>query len=291
MSEDGRVTRPREAEPRAAMTISQFARRSGLSHKALRLYEMSGLLPPAEIDPVNGYRRYSEGQLGRAHWISRLRQLDMPLATVAELLADGDEQQMLARLDRWWAEQQATMRIKEALVAHLRAGLAPGGAGDLPSYQVRVRKVAGAKIAVIRHQVDQSTLVDTMVGACQQIRDHLRDCGATPAGEAWWLYHGVVTPDSEAPVEACLPYTGSADPAGPITLRIEPAHREAYCTVSRDECAYPRIMAAYDAVASWVRTRQLVSTGPAREVYFAQWEQITGSDPFAHVAQPIQEEQ
>ena len=69
------------------LTVGEFGRRSGLSVKALRLYDLSGLLPPAEVDPVSGYRRYTAAQLDRARRISLLRQLDMPLAVVAEVLA------------------------------------------------------------------------------------------------------------------------------------------------------------------------------------------------------------
>lgn len=69
------------------LTIGEFGRRAGLSVKALRLYEMSGLLPPAQVDPVSGYRRYAVSQLERARRISLLRRLDMPLAVVAEVLA------------------------------------------------------------------------------------------------------------------------------------------------------------------------------------------------------------
>ena len=61
------------------LTISEFGRRTGLSHKALRLYDVSGLLPPAQVDPANGYRLYDEEQLERARRISVMRQLDMPL--------------------------------------------------------------------------------------------------------------------------------------------------------------------------------------------------------------------
>jgi PPM family protein phosphatase len=41
----------------ALMTSGEFARASRLSPKALRLYDELGLLSPAEVDPVTGYRR------------------------------------------------------------------------------------------------------------------------------------------------------------------------------------------------------------------------------------------
>jgi hypothetical protein len=49
----------------AGLTTGEFGRRCGLSHKALRLYDMSGLLPPAHVDPLTGHRRYAAGQLDR----------------------------------------------------------------------------------------------------------------------------------------------------------------------------------------------------------------------------------
>ena len=44
------------------MTIGEFARRSGLSLKALRLYDARGLLQPVRVDPDSGYRHYDLGQ-------------------------------------------------------------------------------------------------------------------------------------------------------------------------------------------------------------------------------------
>ena len=38
------------------LTIGAFARASRLSPKALRLYDELGLLRPASVDPVSGYR-------------------------------------------------------------------------------------------------------------------------------------------------------------------------------------------------------------------------------------------
>ncbi len=45
------------------MSIGQFARRSRLSPKALRLYGELGLLDPARVDDESGYRYYSASQL------------------------------------------------------------------------------------------------------------------------------------------------------------------------------------------------------------------------------------
>jgi DNA-binding transcriptional MerR regulator len=78
------------AGPDEQMTIGEFARRSRLSVKALRLYERTGLLVPAHVSPENGYRRYHANQLYVARLIVMLRRLDMPLAVVARVNTDSD---------------------------------------------------------------------------------------------------------------------------------------------------------------------------------------------------------
>ena len=44
-------------------SIGEFARLGAVSIRTLRHYDEIGLLPPAEVDPVTGYRSYSAKQL------------------------------------------------------------------------------------------------------------------------------------------------------------------------------------------------------------------------------------
>ncbi len=67
------------------LTISEFARASRLSPKALRLYDELGLLPPSRVDQWSGYRYYAPSQLEQARLIAWLRRLGMPLAAIKEV--------------------------------------------------------------------------------------------------------------------------------------------------------------------------------------------------------------
>jgi protein phosphatase len=64
------------------MTSGAFAQASGLSRKALRLYDELGLLHPARVDPDTLYRFYHPGQLEQARLVAWLRRLGMPLAVI-----------------------------------------------------------------------------------------------------------------------------------------------------------------------------------------------------------------
>jgi DNA-binding transcriptional MerR regulator len=268
------------------LTISEFGRRAGLSLKALRLYDVSGLLAPARVDPANGYRLYSVGQLERARRISVMRQLDMPLSTIAEVLAGTDDDGLI-RLDRWWAAEQATTEARKATLEYLRDRLLRSTSLELPPRAVLTREVPEAKVASIRAETDQQSLIGVLVSSTMEIRAHLGQAGAGLPGGSWVIYHGAVTPESEATIEVCVPFTGLVDPAGPIAIRVEPAHAEAYCTITKDECAYPRIMLAYDLVNDWVRRSGRPTSGPVREVYHPDFQYADGSDLAVDIAQPI----
>lgn len=74
------------------MPIGVFAQRSGLTSSALRFYADSGLLSPAEVDPVSGYRYYGGDQVARAAALRRLREIAMPLAGVEAVLDAGPDE-------------------------------------------------------------------------------------------------------------------------------------------------------------------------------------------------------
>ncbi|MGH9185411.1 MAG: MerR family transcriptional regulator [Acidimicrobiales bacterium] len=72
------------------LRIGPFSRASSLSVKALRAYHEAGLLVPAEVDRHTGYRSYSVVQLTDAAIIRRLRQLDVSLEAIREVLDARD---------------------------------------------------------------------------------------------------------------------------------------------------------------------------------------------------------
>jgi DNA-binding transcriptional MerR regulator len=68
-------------------SIGETARDSGLGVSALRFYDRAGVLVPARVDPVTGYRWYAPEQLEEARVLARLRRTGMPLADIRLVLA------------------------------------------------------------------------------------------------------------------------------------------------------------------------------------------------------------
>jgi serine/threonine protein phosphatase PrpC len=103
------------------LTIGAFARASRLSPKALRLYDSLGLLTPAHVDEVSGYRFYRPDQLERARLVAWLRRLGMPLARIGAVcdLARDAPDQAAGLIAAYWAETEAELTARRALAADL----------------------------------------------------------------------------------------------------------------------------------------------------------------------------
>ncbi|CAM5509324.1 MerR family transcriptional regulator [Streptomyces californicus] len=128
------------------ITIGELATRTRLSLKALRLYGERGLLPPAEVDPRTGFRRYGLAQVERARRIALLRATGMPLARIAEVLDSSGEKPVLL-LTAYWREQESAHAARRAAVSYAREVLT-GGSPTM--YEISERDVPERKVLFIQ---------------------------------------------------------------------------------------------------------------------------------------------
>jgi DNA-binding transcriptional MerR regulator len=109
------------------LTPSETARRFGVSIKALRLYESRGLLTPLRTHA--GWRTYGPDQIARLHQILTLKRLGLPLARIAQLVADaGILDTVLALQEQTLTRDSQHLARALELVRAARAKLAAGQA-------------------------------------------------------------------------------------------------------------------------------------------------------------------
>jgi DNA-binding transcriptional MerR regulator len=265
------------------LTIGVFARRSRLSPKALRLYDRLGLLAPAHVDEANGYRRYRESQLDTARLVAMLRRLDMPLATVAEIVdaPDGRRAELLAS---YWDAVERRRASQRELVAHLRIRLA-GDEGSFDMYEIHERDVQEQLVLTEQRHIRVQELPDWLSSAIGRLVESAEAQGGV-AAPVFVIFHGEVNEDSDGPVEVCVP-VGGRKPAGDTAARIEPSHREAYTRITKAQVEYPQILSAYDAVASWIGAQGRTVAGSPREVYFTDFMAAAPTDEVCDIAFPV----
>ncbi|WP_127530702.1 MerR family transcriptional regulator [Paenibacillus kobensis] len=95
------------------MKVQEVARRLGVTPRAVRFYEEKGLVHPRKA-AGNGYRLYTEDDVERLRWVVALRELGLPLASIADVLdarsQTAGQTSLLARLDVARAELYAQWR-------------------------------------------------------------------------------------------------------------------------------------------------------------------------------------
>ncbi|WP_168209199.1 MerR family transcriptional regulator [Agromyces intestinalis] len=268
-----------------SLGTGEMSRATGLSVKALRLYDANGLLTPAEVDPATGYRRYAPEQVARGRSIAALRRLDVPLAVVGSLL-DGPPAELRSRLLAWWAQERAgfalrtqTVEFAAAVVDTVRPADAPSA---VPDRAVRIEARPAQAVATITRSLRQHELVPSALSDVVAIRETLDAEGATALSEHWLLFHEPVGFELAGRVETCVPYEGSARPHGQVVLREEPAARFAVVDVTVRELEYPALLRFYDAVRAVAGSpRGTAAAGAPREWYGDAWP----DDPDAIAAQ------
>ncbi len=220
----------------AEFGIGEFARRARLSVKALRLYDELGVLVPARVDGASGYRYYDLAQLEQARLIAMLRQLDMPLTAVKDLLA-CDAADAAGRLATYWAKTEAAHRMQRDL-AHYLVNRFSGNRTTI-MYEVATRDIPARSLLCLKRNVDEEAAWAFGKEFIAILRDRQLPRLTGPEGATYCIFWGEVSADSDGPVEWCRPVPDAqadmlAAQNPDLALRTEPAHQEAFVALPRD---------------------------------------------------------
>jgi DNA-binding transcriptional MerR regulator len=215
------------------MSIGEFASRSRLSAKALRLYDELGLLPPARVDEDSGYRFYEPGQLRRARLIVALRQLQMPLAEIKAILP-LEPVQAAERVRQFWAAAEVEHSSRGALASYLINELS-GKSFDV--YEISTREIPERSLLCLKRNVTGEKAAWAFGKEFIALLRHYQ-LPQIPgrAGAFFCIYWGEVNDDSDGPMEWCRPVPADEAKAlaarcPELTLRTEPAHQEAFVKI------------------------------------------------------------
>lgn len=273
----------------AMMSIGEFARRSRLSPKALRLYDELGLLAPARVDAESGYRFYEAGQLERARLVAMLRQIGLPLAqitTVVDLEAAAAGEAVAAYWARTEADHAARRDLAGYLVDHLN------GKRSI-MYEVTTRQIPQRRLLCLKRHVDEQgawALGKEFVGLFTE-RPVPRP--GDRAGAAFVIYHGQVNQDSDGPIEWCRPVPDDQADAlaarfPELTLRSEPAHEEAFVSLGTGETPAAEWPVIAGSLFTWAdeQNRRPSELG-VRVTFLASSPLTSGREPDRDFAVPL----
>ncbi len=267
------------------MSSEAFSRRTRLSSKALRLYAESGLLPPAEVDPRNGYRYYGDHQETEARLIILLRGLDMPLGMIAAVLQE-DADRRAGLLADYWAGVEATRLAQRHLAAYVMSQLMHGKETLM---DVRTREYGATTYVTERKRVRPEEIPDFIRSSCDRLAAVAEGLGGW-AGPLTTIYRSPVNDDTDGVVENAVPVRSGvlpSDVSGATNVLVEPAGHLAFVRLTQAEVVYPQILTAYDEVYAWLSREGLTPSLPPREIYFAPFDDAHPEAEVCDVAVPF----
>jgi DNA-binding transcriptional MerR regulator len=168
------------------LSIGDFSRATHMTVKTLRHYHQLGLLKPAAVDPLTGYRRYGTDQIPTAQVIRRFRDLGMLLDEIQGVLSAPDLRKRNERITAHLHRLEGELGRTQAAVASLRDLLRPPSPGDGTAH-IRLRNVPAISAAAIVGVVGAEDSVAWLQGGTgRAVRDSQRPGRA--CRRARWLH-------------------------------------------------------------------------------------------------------
>jgi DNA-binding transcriptional MerR regulator len=187
------------------------------------------VLVPSRVDQASGYRYYDTAQLDQARLVVMLRQLQLPLAAVKEVLA-CDPADAAARIAEHWRDAEAAHDARRELADYLVNRLS---GKKTVMYEVATREMPERSLLCLKRNVDDPGQWAFGKEFIAILRERPLPKIEGREGAAFCIQWGWVSADSDGLVEWCRPVPQAEAPAlaenyPELTLRTEPAHREAF---------------------------------------------------------------
>lgn len=245
------------------MTIGDFSRATRLTAKTLRFYHRVGLLEPVRVDPTNGYRLYSAGQIGDAQVIRHFRALDMPVQVIQEVLQAPTVTDRNELITAHLGRLEAQLAETRAAVAGLQGLLAPPH-GPLP---VTHRSVPALPALVIRDTIDLADLGDWYTAASRELAALAERPDLRPTGPRGGIWATELFLDERGEAALFLPLATldtPAEPLGRARLQLLPPVDLAVAIHQGSDASIGQV---YAGLGAYVAEHELSVDGPIRESY------------------------
>lgn len=245
---------------RNMLQIGEFSRICQVSVKTLHHYDRIGLLAPAKVDALTGYRYYETEQIDAMNYIQRLKRYGFSLDEIQKLLTLSDDREMLVRLrqqkERLKQEQQERALILNELQTHISVF---ERTGDRMTYQkgYRIEVKDSPAMNVLTNRAMMS--VDEFGKYYSPLFERVPKERVTPTGINGSRYYDKEFDRESSDIELFIGIKekDKADEVMEPRLCAMTLHRGSYSTLSE----------AYGAVVSWIMESGYEMAGEPFELY------------------------
>lgn len=182
--------------------IGEFAGITGLTVKALRHYDEKGILVPAEIDDLTGYRLYSAAQVRTGAMIRSLRAANVPVSRLTETTTPT---QAAETLSRWRQEVIEQRRLEDSAFSDASEQLRLLDVPVHVSERTLPEQPFVAQRLPLAVNEDMDSANEQANTALMELYERLQAAGNPPVGNFWITLKPTTNGDLE--VWCCWPTT------------------------------------------------------------------------------------
>ena len=251
-----------------SLSLGRFAQAAGLTRKALRLYDQLGILVPDQVDPATGYRYYRLNQVERGRFIRLLREMEMPLADIRQVLSCEVKEEAVQLVRAWESDFVCRARRVSELTKKVTAYIYEEK--EDMKVDVTLESFPEMTAVCLKKKITVPDFQDCIPDALQRLSGFVGQQGGILAGDPVCFYYGPVNQQDDGPVEICFPIRGKIQPGEGIQIKEIPAHQGAVARASQEQSKFPEILEVWDDLMTWVHHNKLRfsdQTVPCYEVW------------------------
>ncbi|MEV4115776.1 MerR family transcriptional regulator [Nonomuraea sp. NPDC049695] len=248
-------------------SIGDFARLGLVSVRMLRHYDAIGLLRPAHVDPVTGYRSYQAAQLSRLNRIVAIKDLGFTLEQVSAILDEkvsAEELHGMVRMRRAQLEAQinadlARLRGVEARLRTIERE------GHLQTAEIVLKAVSPVRVAELSARAASyesehiGPVIKPLFGEiCRRVE--AASVRITGPGLAYYEEED----DGSVMIHACLPAAVTSGDPYDFQVVDLPALPTAATIIHHG--SMDATLPTFQALAHWIEENGYRSLGLAREI-------------------------
>lgn len=263
------------------LQIGEFSRICQVSVKTLHHYDKIGLLAPAEVDRVTGYRYYQADQIDTMNYIQRLKRYGFSLEEIQEILTLSDRKEISAKLRRQkenlTRKQQEMAIILHELQTHISVY---ERTGDIMTYQkgymIEIKDSPEMNVLAIRNRMG----VDNFGQYYGRLFERVPKEHVTPTGLNGARYYDEEFNPESSDIEL---FVGISEKEK-ADIVIEPCK----CAMTVHRGGYSTLSEAYGAVVSWVSENGYEIAGAPFDLYIkTQFDSLSPEDWETEVYFPV----
>lgn len=263
------------------LQTGEFSRICQVSVKTLHHYDKIGLLIPAEVDPLTGYRYYQMDQIDTMNYIRRLKRYGFSLEEIQQIITLSDEKEISGILrqqrDKLKRELQERAEILHDLQTHISVFERTGDVMTYQKgYQIVIKNSPAMNVLAVRAKMS----VDEFGKYYGTLFERVPGDRVTPTGLNGARYYDQEFNPESSDIEVFIGIREKEK----ADIVIEPCA----CAMTVHHGGYSTLSEAYGAVANWIMENGYEPAGAPFDLYIkTQFDSLASEDWETEVYFPV----